>query len=400
MKGQIRIAIGVVAVGILATGAWLWTTAGRESTDDAQVDAHVTPIAARVGGTVRQVAVVDNQLVEAGAVLVEIDPRDFEVALERAKAELADAEAAALAAGASVPITSTTVTSDVSTAQGGVGQAQASTEEAQRGIELARARLVTAQARVREAEANAVKAARDVERFKGLLAKDEISQQQFEAAVATGDASRAASDSAKSQVAEAELGIRVAESRLTQATIGEQQAQAGLRTAQTGPEQVTATRARAAAAQARVQQMRAMVRQAELNLEYTTLKAPAKGIVSRKSVEAGQVVQQGQPLMAVIALDRVWATANFKETQLDRMRPGQSAVITVDAYGGRAFKGKVESLAAATGARFSLLPADNATGNFVKVVQRVPVKIVLDNGQDPELLLRPGMSVTTTVYTK
>ncbi len=400
MKTRIQIVVAVVAVAILATGAWLWATAGRESTDDAQVDAHVTPMAARVGGTVLSVPVSDNQLVEAGTIVVEIDPRDYDVALQRAKAELADAEAAAEAANASVPITATTGSSNVSTAQGGVAQAAAGSEEAQQSIEAARARLVTAQARLREAEAAATKNAKDVERLKTLLAKDEVSQQQFDAAVGAADAARAGADSARSQVAEAELGIRVAESRLTQAKAGEQQAQAGLRSAQTAPEQITATRARAAAAAARVQQMAAMVKQAELNLEYTKVKAPVKGIVSRKSVEVGQVVQPGQPLMAIIALDRVWATANFKETQLESMRPGQVATIKVDAYGGREFRGKVESLAAATGARFSLLPADNATGNFVKVVQRVPVKIVLDEGQDSQQQLRPGMSVTATVYTK
>ena len=400
MKTRIQIVVAVVVVAILATGAWLWATTGRETTDDAQVDAHVTPMAARVGGTVMSVPVADNQLVEAGTILVEIDPRDYEVALERAKAELADAEAAGLAANASVPITATTSMSNVSAAQGGVAQAAAGSEEAQHSIEAARARLVTAQARLREAEATSIRTAKDVERLKTLLAKDEIAQQQFDAAVGAADAARAAADSARSQIAEAELGIRVAESRLTQAKVGEQQAQAGLRGAQTAPDQITATRARAAAAAAKVRQMAAMVKQAELNLEYTKAKAPVKGIVSRKSVEVGQVVQPGQPLMAVIALDRAWATANFKETQLERMRPGAVATIKVDAYGGREFRGRVESLAAATGARFSLLPPDNATGNFVKVVQRVPVKIVLDEGQDPEQLLRPGMSVTATVYTK
>ena len=400
MKTRIQILVAVVAVAILATGAWLWATAGRETTDDAQVDAHVTPIAARVGGAVLSVPVADNQLVEAGTILVEIDPRDDEVALEKAQAELADAEAAALAANASVPITATTGTSNVSVARGGVEQAQAGSVEAQQSIEAARARLVTAQARLREAEATATRTAKDVERFKTLLAKDEIAQQQFDAAVGAADAARAAADSARSQIAEAELGIRVAESRLMQAKAGEQQAEAALRGAQTAPEQIAATRARAAAAAAKVRQMAAMVKQAELNLEYTKVKAPVKGIVSRKSVEVGQVVQPGQPLMAVIALDRVWATANFKETQLERMRPGAVATIRVDAYGGREFKGTVESLAAATGARFSLLPPDNATGNFVKVVQRVPVKIVLDEGQDPEQLLRPGMSATATVITR
>jgi membrane fusion protein (multidrug efflux system) len=226
-----------------------------------------------------------------------------------------------------------------------------------------------------------------------------VSQQQYDAAVATADAQSAAVDTARAQIAEAEAGIRMAESRLSAAQASEQQARANLRNAQTGPEQVTATRARASSAQARVEQAKATLAQAELNLQYTVIKAPARGVVSRKSVNPGQVVQSGQPLMALVQTDDVWITANFKETQLDEMHPGQRVVVSVDAYGGRRFQGKVDSIAAATGARFSLLPPENATGNFVKVVQRVPVKIVLDQGQDPEHLLRPGMSVTPTVYT-
>jgi membrane fusion protein (multidrug efflux system) len=400
MQKGIRIGIAAVIVIAIAGGGWLWATAGRESTDDAQVDASVTPIAARVGGTVLTVRVADNQPVEAGTVLVEIDPRDYRIALARAEAELADAEAAAQAAQASVPITSTTATGNVSTARGGVARAQAAIAEAQQGVEAARARLVAAQARVRETEANAAKAARDVERFKSLLVKDEIPQQQFDAAVAAAAASSAAVESARSQVSEAESGIRVAESRVAQARASEQQASAQLQSAQTAPEQITVTRARATAARARVQQLRADVEQARLNLEYVTIKAPLAGIISRKTVEPGQVIQPGQPLMTVIPLDRVWITANFKETQLEHMRPGQRVTLDVDAYSGREFRGKVESIAAATGARFSLLPPENATGNFVKVVQRVPVKIVLDEGQDPGHLLRPGMSVTPTVFTE
>ena len=397
---RVRILIGVVVLVAIGVGVWWWIAAGRESTDDAQVDAHITPIASRVGGTVLHVPVEPNQEVEAGAVLVEIDKRDYEVALERARAELADAEAVAVAAKASVPITSTTASSNVTTARGGVEQADASYLEAQQAVEVARTRLSTAQAREREAAANATKASRDVERLNPLLAKDEIAQQQFDAAVAAAAANKAATESAQAQVKEAELGIRVAESRLAQAGVGRQQASAGLKTAQTAPEQVTASRARADAADAKVRQNKAMVKQAELNLEYTTVKAPIKGIVSRKSVETGQVIQPGQPLMTIIPLDRVWVTANFKETQLASMRPGQRVKIEVDAYGGREFSGKVESLAAATGSRFSLLPPDNATGNYVKVVQRVPVRILLDEGQDPEQLLRPGMSVVPTVYTR
>ena len=397
---RVGILVGVAVLLAIGAGAWWWIAAGRESTDDAQVDAHITPIAARIGGTVLHVPVEANQEVEAGAVLVEIDKRDYEVALERARAELADAEAAAIGARVGVPITSTTTSSNEVTAKGGVEGAAAAYLEAQQGVEVARTRLVTAQARQREAAANSSKATKDVERLKPLLAKDEISQQQYDAAVAAAASNTASVDSAQAQVKEAELGIRVAESRVAQASVGRQQASAQLKEAQTAPEQVEASRARLAAAEAKVRQNQAMVKQAELNLEYSTVKAPVKGIVSRKGVEVGQVIQQGQPLMTVIPLDRIWITANFKETQLEEMRPGQRVKIEVDAYGGREFSGKVESLAAATGSRFSLLPPDNATGNYVKVVQRVPVRILLDDGQDPEHLLRPGMSVVPTVYTR
>jgi membrane fusion protein, multidrug efflux system len=399
-RSGVRIVVLVAVLVAAGAGVWFWATSGRESTDDAQVDARVTQIAARVPGTVAKVAVNDNQLVEAGAVLIELDPRDYQVAIDKARAELADAEANALAAHSNIPIASTTAASGVTTARGAVVQAQSGIAAAEKEIEAARARLVTAQARLREAEANAARSARDVERLRGLLAKDEISQQQFDATSAGADAQKAAVDSARSQAAEAEAGILVAESRLAQARAGEDQARADLRTAQTGPSQVEATKARASAAEARVMQSRANLAQAELHLQYAIVKAPARGIVSKKGVNVGQVVQAGQPLLALVQVDDVWITANFKETQLKNMRPGQRATIDVDAYGGRAFKGKVDSLAGATGARFSLLPPENATGNFVKVVQRVPVKIVLDAGQDPEHLLRPGMSVTPTVQVR
>ncbi|HEV8211910.1 MAG TPA: HlyD family secretion protein [Vicinamibacterales bacterium] len=397
---RVQIGIGIVFLLMLGAVVWAWSTSGRESTDDAQVDAHLTQMAARVSGTVTKVAVDDNQLVEAGALLVELDPRDYQVAVDKARAELADAEATAVAAQSSIPITSTTAASNVTTARGGITQAQGGVAASETEIEAARARIVSAQARLREAEANAAKSARDVERLRGLLAKDEISRQMFDATSATAEAQKAAVDSARSQVAEAEAGLRVAESKLAQARAGEQQAHAEMQTAQTGPSQVAATRARASAAEARAQQFRAALAQAELNLQYTTVKAPVRGIVSKKGINVGQVVQAGQPLLAIVQIDDVWVTANYKETQLKAMRPGQRAVVSVDAYGGREYKGKVDSIAGATGARFSLLPPENATGNFVKVVQRVPVKIVLEPGQDPEHLLRPGMSVTPTVYLK
>jgi membrane fusion protein (multidrug efflux system) len=393
---RFRIGLGVLLVAIAGVVLWLYLTSGRESTDDAQVEAHVTQIAARVGGTILHVNVVDNQQVAADTVLVELDPRDYQVARDKARAELADAEATAIAAQSNVPITTTTTAGNVTSAKGSLEQARAETESAQKEIDAAHARLTTAQAKLREAEANSTKAARDVERLRGLLAKDEVSQQQFDAAVAAADAQRASADSSKSQITEAEAGIRVAESKLVQAKAGEQQAQAGVRTAQTGPEQVTAMRARASSAEARIQQSKAALEQAELNLQYASIHAPVSGIVSRKIAEVGQIVQAGQPLMALIPLQDVWIIANFKETQLTNMRPGQRATVTVDAYGGKTFKGHVDSLAAATGARFSLLPPENATGNYVKVVQRVPVKIVIDN-PPADVALGPGMSVVPSV---
>jgi membrane fusion protein (multidrug efflux system) len=397
---RFRLLVGglIVAIGVVIL--WLWVTAGRESTDDAQVDAPVAPVSARVGGTVVRVPVKDNQQVDAGAVLVELDPRDYQVAVDKARAELADAEASAVAAQSNVPITSTTAASNVSTAEGSVEEAGGGVDAAEKEVGAAHARLTTAQARQREAEANAARTAKDVERLRGLLAKDEVSQQQFDAAASAAEAQRAATDSAKSQVVEAEAGIRVAESKLVQARAGEQRAHAGLRSAQTAPAQVTAIRARALAAEAHAQQARANLAQAELNVQYATIKAAVRGTVSRKTAQVGQVIQPGQPLMALVPIEDVWITANFKETQLENMRPGQSATVKVDAYGGREYKGHIDSIAAATGARFSLLPPENATGNFVKVVQRVPVKIVLEPGQDPEHLLRPGLSVAPTVYTK
>jgi membrane fusion protein (multidrug efflux system) len=393
------IAVAALLVAV-AVGYWFWVTLGRESTDDAQVDARVTQIAARVGGTVLSVAIKDNQPVEAGMVLVEIDPRDYKVAVEKARAELADAEGAAVAAQSNTSITSTTAAGNVTTAQGSVEQAQGAADAALKEIEAARARLTTARARQREADANATKASRDVERLRGLLAKDEVSRQQFDAVTAAAEAQRAAADSARSQVAEAEAGIHVAESRLVQARAGEQQARASLSGTETVPDQIKAMKARAASAQAHVEQAKASLAQAELNLQYTVIKAPATGVAARKSVNPGQVVQPGQPLLAVVEVGDVWITANFKETQLTSMRPGQRATVDVDAYGDKTLKGHVDSIAPATGARFSLLPPENATGNFVKVVQRVPVKIVLDAGQDPEHLLRPGMSVVPRVFTR
>ena len=395
-----RIAAGVLVVLLVVVAVFWWRSRGRESTDDAQVDGHITQIAARVGGTVIKVSVDNNQAIGAGTVLVQIDPRDYQVAVDRARAELADAQANAAAATTGVPIARIETGAGVTTASGGVQQAEASVAEAQHGVQVAQANLAAAQARQREREAAAVKAAHDVDRLRPLARKDEISQQQLDAAIAQADSSRAAADAAKSDVTAAEGAITVAQQKVAQAQAGAAQARANLATARTAPQQLQVTQAKAASAEARVQQAQSALAQAELNLQYTTVKAPTAGIVSRKTVETGQVVQAGQPLMALVNLTDVWVTANFKETQLNSMQPGQRAEIDVDALGGRTFKAHVDSIAAATGAKFSLLPPENATGNFVKVVQRIPVKLVLEPGEDPNHLLRPGMSVTPTVFVR
>jgi membrane fusion protein (multidrug efflux system) len=397
-RGRQILFLGGLAVVLVVAGVW-WYLSGHESTDDAQVDGHIVPIAARVGGTVADVKVDDNQVVQAGAVLVEIDPRDYRNALDRAQADYADAQAALAAAQAGIPITSTTTASQVSSAGANVERAGAGTDAATRDVDASRARLASTQARLREAQANATRTSRDLERMKQLIAKDEVSQQQYDASVAAADAARATVESAQASINEATQAVSVAGSRRLQAVNAQTQAQAELRTAKTGPEQVTVTKARAQSAAARVVEAQAALDQANLNLAYTTVKAPIGGRVSKKSVEPGQVIQAGQPLLAIVPVEGIWITANFKETQLKNMRPGQKVTVAVDAYG-RTYEGHIDSLAAATGARFSLLPPENATGNYVKVVQRLPVKIVLNQGQDPEHLLRPGMSVVPTVHTR
>jgi len=391
------IVIGALVL-VAAVAIFWWRTSGRESTDDAQIDGHITQVAAQVGGMVAKVNVLENQAVKAGQVLAEIDRRDYQVAVDRARAELADAQGNASAATTGIPLTQVSTESGVRSAAGGVQEAQGGVAVAERQVEAARAQLAAAQGRLREKEATATKTARDVERLKGLAAKEEIAQQQYDAAIAAADAARAAADAARSDVASAQAAISVAESRARQAQGTAAQAQAALSASRTGPEQVRVTRARADVAAARVQQANAALAQAELNLQRTSIVAPADGVIGRKSIEVGQVIQPGQPLFALVSLDDVWVTANFKETQLRDVKSGQHVSVHVDAIG-RSLDGRVDSIAAATGAKFSLLPPENASGNYVKVVQRVPVKIVFEPGQDANHRLRPGMSVVPTIYT-
>ena len=399
-RGPLRwIVLAVVIIGTVA-GVVAWTSAGHEGTDDAQVEGRITQISTRVGGPILEIKVSDNQYVEAGTVLARIDPREYQVAVDRARAELADAQANALAAGVSVPIAEASTSSDMRSASGGVEEATAGIQVADRQVEGAKSQLDAAQARLRERQAAAAKAEKDVERFKPLVAKEEISQQQFDAAVSAAESARASADAAQADLQSASTAVAVAVQRAVQARSAANRAQGELQAARTAPEQMKVSQARASAASARVKQSEAALAQAELNLERTTIKAPTAGIIGRKSIELGQSVQASQPLMALVTRDDVWVVANFKETQLAGIRTGQSATVDVDALGGKGFTGKVDSIGAATGAKFSLLPPENATGNFVKVVQRVPVKILLDPGQDPEHRLRPGLSVFARVDTK
>jgi len=395
----VAILLVLVALGVGASTYFSYS-AVRESTDDAQVDGHIYPVSAMVDGTLLEVLVDNNQYVEAGTVLGRIDARFYEAALAKARGDLAEAVANEKVNRAGIPITSVNTSTQLSGAEAGVTEQTAKIATAQREVDAANERLVTAQARLREAQANAAKADSDLVRMKPLVAKEEISRQQYDAIVAAAAATGAAADSASSQVRAAQQDVRVAETRLDQERAHMSEVQARVDAAHTGPQQVAATQARAESAGAQVQEKEAALRQAQIDLDYTTLRAPVSGLVSQRSMEIGQTVSRGQALVAIVPLDDVWVTANFKESQLARMRPGQPATIEVDAFGEKKYRGHVESIAAATGARFSLLPPENATGNYVKVVQRVPVKIVFDKGQNAEHLLRPGMSVLPTVLTK
>jgi membrane fusion protein (multidrug efflux system) len=372
-----------LALVVIAGAALLWLyLAGYESTDDAQVDVHMYPVSARISGYVIKVNVNDNQYVERGTVLVEIDPKDYEIAVARARADLANAEATAKSLNINVPIASVNTSSQLRFAASDV-------ENARAGIVAAEKQLAAAHAQVEQAEANDVRAQDDLQRYKQLVAKQNVSEQTYDQALASARAGTASVAAAKANEAAAQQTVQQAIDRLDQA-------QANHRAAQTGPQQVASTNARALAALADVQQRRAALEQAELNLQYTKIVAPVSGEVN-KTVVVGLNVQAGQQLLTVVPLDEVWITANFKETQLKLMKVGQEANLHVDATG-TTLRGHVDSIAGATGPLFSLLPPENATGNYVKIVQRLPVKIVLDPGENLDHRLRPGMNVIPKVY--
>ena len=378
------IIMAAVVVAVLA-GLWLWRyLSSYESTDDAQADVHLYPVSARISGYVVRVNVDDNQWVEKGTVLVEIDPADYEIALAQAQANLANAEATAQSLNITVPITSVNSSSQLQFTASGIQDANAAVAATEK-------QLSAAHAQVEAAEAIDVKAQDDLRRYQQLVDKREVSQQIYDQALATAKSSTATVAGAHATELAAQQAVQQAQSRLAQATANHQYAE-------TGPQQVSSTRARVRAAVADVEQKRALVEQAKLNLAYTKIMAPVSGEVN-KTVVVGLNVQEGQQLLTVVPLDEVWITANFKETQLRGMNPGQSVTIYADSTG-RKYRGHIDALGGATGSKFSLLPAENATGNYVKVVQRVPVRIVLEAGENSDHRLRPGMSVEPKVVLK
>jgi membrane fusion protein (multidrug efflux system) len=383
-KGIIALVVAVLV--LIALGIW-WHSTYSEDTDDAQIAGHLIQVSARISGQVLKVDVEENQKVKAGDTIAELDPRDYQVAVENAEAALASAQANAAAASVNVPITSVSTGSTLRSAGADVSGTQASVGQAEKQLDAAHAKVT-------EAQANFTKAQQDLERYKPLVEKDVISKQQYDAAVAAADSTRAAVEDACAGEQAAVDGVKVALEH-------EASAQASLKSAETGPKQVEAQNARARQAQAQVEQAQAQLDQAKLNLSYTKIVAPEAGIITRKSVEIDQNVSPGQNLLTLVSLEDLWITANFKETQLRHMRAGQPVEIEVDATG-KTYHGKVTQIGGATGSVLSLFPPENATGNYVKVVQRVPVRIDFTNLniEDSNHLLRPGLSVEPKVRVK
>jgi membrane fusion protein (multidrug efflux system) len=393
-------AIGAAALLVIAAVLLLVYYHNRISTDDAEVDGHIVPIASKISGTVAAVMIQDNETVKEGQVLVRIDPRDYQVRVDQAKAALALAEARARAAGVGVPLSQETSDSMTSGADAQLAAAQANYDKSKFSYEKdSTAELAYARANVAAQQANNERAQADLARMKPLMEKGEISQQQYDAYLAAARVADSQLDAAKEKLNSAEKGAEIARESMLAAKAQVQQARAMVQQAVANHKQVSIHESDHDSANAAVAAAQADLEATELMLSYTTIIAPSDGVVTRKSVEAGQIIQPGQGLFTIIPLNDVWVTANFKETQLAKVRPGQRAEIDVDMYG-KTVIGHVDSVAGATGSRLSLLPPENATGNYVKVVQRIPVKILLDPDSSNKAILRPGMNVEATIITK
>jgi membrane fusion protein (multidrug efflux system) len=409
------LALSLLGVVVLLAGVYavrVWRYWDRHvSTDDAFVEAHVSPVSARVRGTVLEVMVRDNQDVPAGAPLVRLDPRDLEVKVHQARAALATAESRLRMAAAGVPMADESTRSQIALNQATAAKAALGIESARRVVDERRSRLLARRASVQAAEADVTARQADLERAgldrrraQALHERTLIARQEFEYAdiafkttSAALEAVRQRLDAARAEVAQAEAELASQEIALAQAGRQREEAEAALRDARSRRGEVTIRGAEAASAEAQTTEARATLREAELNLEYTTLTAPVAGRVTRRTVEVGQVVQPGQPLLAIVDIANVWVVANYKETQLTHVRPGQRASLSIDTHPGLVLRARVDSIQSGTGSRFSLLPPENASGNFVKVVQRIPVKLVLEPGQNGHALLVPGMSVVPVI---
>jgi membrane fusion protein (multidrug efflux system) len=390
------IVLGMLALAAIA-GTWAWFHfRDRISSDDAQVDAHIVAIAPKISGNVTEVLVKDNQQVKAGDVLVRIDPRDYQARVDMARAALVQSQSQVITSRTMVPMTNESTQSNVSGASAQLEDATAELDRARLGYEQASSsEIAVAEANVRSKQANNERAQADLARMKPLLDKAEISRQQYDSYQAQARVAESELTGAQEQLKSAQNNANMRKAAVAAAQSKVNLAQAQVQGSMANRKQVDVRRAETGTASAGVEAARANLAAAELMLGYTTIVAPADGVVTRKSVEPGQIVQPGQSLMTIIQLQDVWVTANFKETQLAQVRAGQRAEIHVDMYG-KSVSGHVDSIAGATGSRLSLLPAENATGNFVKVVQRIPVKILVDSNNG--LILRPGMNVDATIF--
>jgi membrane fusion protein (multidrug efflux system) len=395
-----RAFVGALAVLAVLTITLILYYYNRVSTDDAQVDGHIVPMASKIYGEIAEVRVDDNQAAKAGQVLVRIDPRDYQARVDQAKAALALAESQAQAAQVGVPMTQETTQSYSSSADAQLANEEAEYDRAKIVYEKdSTAELAFARANVDARQADNDRAQADLARMKPLVQKAEISELQFDAYLAAARVAESELRAAKDRLAASERAAEISKAAMLAAKDKVDQARAGVEQAQANHKQVPIKQADAAAAIAAVGQAKANLEAAELQLSYTIVVAPVDSVVTKKSVEVGQIVQPGQSLLVLIPLQDIWVTANFKETQLAKVRPGQKAEIHVDMYG-ETFPGHVDSIAGATGARLSLLPPENATGNFVKVVERIPVKILVDPIPPDKAILRPGMNVDATIITK
>ncbi|MBZ5609351.1 MAG: HlyD family secretion protein [Acidobacteriia bacterium] len=398
--GRNLIILGVLLL-LAGAGLYLWLQSrGHVSTDDAQVDGHIAPVSAKISGNVVEVLVSDNQEVKQGQALVRIDPRDYQAKVDQARATLAFAQSQARGASVTVPLIRETTASGTSGAEAQLTGAEAQYEQAKLDYQRASTTdIAWARANVNTAQANHDRAQADLNRMQPLVEKEEISRIQFDSYVAAARVAESELQASKDKLTGATQDAETKKAAMLSAQARVEQARAGVTEARANQQQVNVRTADVVSAEANIGQARAALEAAELNLSYTIIVAPMDGVVTKKSIEVGQIIQPGQGLMVLIPLQDVWVTANFKETQLAEVHSGQRAEVKAD-LGGKTYPGHVDSIAGATGTRLSLLPPENATGNYVKVVQRIPVKIVLDPIPGGNKTLRPGMNVEATIFTK